>query len=156
MPVLRSWRQRSSAHTWFDAGRAPFPAGQAIDIRLGDGSVLCDCLLQFDGDIWWAGAGAGEKFIDPACTPVTHWRAHAESGPAHEPEVSLEAAGADADGHAFRLLVQQRMSLAFRAADEGMVASINGRSVEVPLGDDAYAATRRAVALADDPRRARA
>jgi len=104
---------------------------------------------------WWAGAGTGEKFIDPACTSVTHWRAHAESGPAHEPEVSLDAAGADADGHAFRLLVQQRMSLAFRAADEGMVASLNGRSVEVPLGDDDYAAVRRAVALADDPRRAR-
>ena len=34
-------------------------------LLLPDGSVLRECVPQHDGDWWWGGAGAGEKFIDP-------------------------------------------------------------------------------------------
>jgi hypothetical protein len=53
-----------------------YPQDKAIDILMGDGSILCAVLPQFDGDLWWEGSGTGEKFIDPKYANVTHWRIH--------------------------------------------------------------------------------
>ena len=68
-----------------------YPQGKAIDILMGDGSILCAVLPQFDGDLWWEGSGTGEKFIDPKYANVTHWRTHNErtSPPASKPWVGL-------------------------------------------------------------------
>ena len=55
-----------------------YPQSKAIDILMGDGSILCAVLPQFDGDLWWEGSGTGEKFIDPKYANVTHWRIHDE------------------------------------------------------------------------------
>jgi hypothetical protein len=55
-----------------------YPQAKAIDILMGDGSILCAVLPQFDGDLWWEGSGTGEKFIDPKYANVTHWRIHDE------------------------------------------------------------------------------
>ena len=45
-----------------------------VDLRLADGSVLCECAPQIDGDYWWRGPSGGDVFIDPRYAPVTHWR----------------------------------------------------------------------------------
>lgn len=68
-----------------------YPQAKAIDILMGDGSILCAVLPQFDGDLWWEGSGTGEKFIDPKYANVTHWRIHDErtSPPASKPWVGL-------------------------------------------------------------------
>lgn len=55
----------------------PYEPTDELDIMLGDGSILCAVLPQFDGDLWWGGDGTGEKFIDPKHANVTHWRLHA-------------------------------------------------------------------------------
>ena len=57
---------------------AKYPSLEKLDIRMGDGSILCDVWPQSDGDFWWAGSGTGEKFIDPKYANVTHWRIHAK------------------------------------------------------------------------------
>ena len=49
------------------------PTFDLVDLRLADGSVLCGCVPQSDGDYWWNGP-SGEVFIDPKYAPVTHWR----------------------------------------------------------------------------------
>ena len=49
------------------------PTFDPVDLRLSDGSVLCGCIPQLDGDYWWEGP-SGEVFIDPRYAPVTHWR----------------------------------------------------------------------------------
>lgn len=49
------------------------PTYAPVDLLLADGSVLCGCLPQSDGDYWWQGP-SGEVFIDPRYAPVTHWR----------------------------------------------------------------------------------
>ena len=49
------------------------PTFDLVDLRLADGSVLCGCVPQSDGDYWWDGP-SGEVFIDPKYAPVTHWR----------------------------------------------------------------------------------
>ena len=49
------------------------PTFDLVDLRLADGSVLCECLPQSDGDYWWEGP-SGEVFIDPKYAPVTNWR----------------------------------------------------------------------------------
>lgn len=49
------------------------PTFDPVDLRLADGSVLCGCVPQSDGDYWWEGP-SGEVFIDPRYAPVTHWR----------------------------------------------------------------------------------
>ena len=54
-------------------GYDPMPPGVEVDVLLPDGSILCGCLLQSDGDIWWGGAGTGEKFIDPVFVNI-QWR----------------------------------------------------------------------------------
>ncbi len=59
----------------------PYPPGGELDILMGDGSVLCAVLPQADGDLWWGGSGTGEKFIDPQCANVTHWRVHSDTAP---------------------------------------------------------------------------
>ena len=59
-------------HEFVSPDSEPFPAGDTIDIKLADGSVLRNCLLQSDGDIWWG--QLGNMFIDPAVTKVTGWR----------------------------------------------------------------------------------
>jgi hypothetical protein len=51
----------------------------ALRKRLADGSVLCGCVPQGDGDYWWEGP-SGEVFIDPRYAPVTHWRLAAAPG----------------------------------------------------------------------------
>jgi len=61
---------------WNDCSTNDFPPGVELDIKMGDGSVLCGVLLQSDGDLWWDGSGTGEKFIDPKYTSVIHWRIH--------------------------------------------------------------------------------
>ena len=49
------------------------PTFDLVDLRLADGSVLCGCVPQSDGDYWWEGP-SGEVFIDPKYASVTHWR----------------------------------------------------------------------------------
>lgn len=49
------------------------PTFDPVDLQLADGSVLCGCVPQSDGDYWWKGP-SGEVFIDPRYAPVTHWR----------------------------------------------------------------------------------
>ena len=49
------------------------PTFDLVDLRLADGSVLCECVPQSDGDYWWNGP-SGEVFIDPKYAPATHWR----------------------------------------------------------------------------------
>ena len=58
---------------------AKYPSLEKLDIRMGDGSILCDVWPQSDGDFWWAGSGTGEKFIDPKYADVTHWRVHSDT-----------------------------------------------------------------------------
>jgi len=60
---------------------ALYPQGERLDIRMGDGSILCNLLPQADGDLWWDGSGTGEKFIDPVYADVTHWRIHSNTAP---------------------------------------------------------------------------
>jgi hypothetical protein len=62
-----------------------YPQAKAIDILMGDGSILCAVLPQFDGDLWWEGSGTGEKFIDPKYANVTHWKIHADTTPPAAP-----------------------------------------------------------------------
>ena len=50
------------------------PTFDLVDLRLADGSVLCECVPQSDGDYWWRGPSGGEFFIDPRYAQVTHWR----------------------------------------------------------------------------------
>lgn len=45
-----------------------------VDLQLSDGSVLCGCVPQSDGDYWWEGPSGEEVFIDPKYASVTHWR----------------------------------------------------------------------------------
>ena len=49
------------------------PTFDPVDLQLSDGSVLCGCVPQADGDYWWEGP-SGEVFIDPKYANVTHWR----------------------------------------------------------------------------------
>lgn len=49
------------------------PTFDPVDLQLSDGSVLCGCVPQADGDYWWEGP-SGEVFIDPKYASVTHWR----------------------------------------------------------------------------------
>lgn len=58
-----------------------YPQGEMLDIRMGDGSILCNLLPQMDGDLWWESSGIGEKFIDPKYADVTHWRIHSDTTP---------------------------------------------------------------------------
>ena len=58
---------------------AKYPSLEKLDIRMGDGSILCDVWPQSDGDLWWEGSGTGEKFIDPKYADVTHWRVHSDT-----------------------------------------------------------------------------
>ena len=41
-------------------------AFEDLDILFSDGSVLMSVIPQVDGDFWWRGGGAGERFFDPA------------------------------------------------------------------------------------------
>ena len=61
--VPDGWKQIPEKHPTFDL----------VDLRLADGSVLCGCVPQSDGDYWWEGP-SGEVFIDPKYAPATHWR----------------------------------------------------------------------------------
>jgi hypothetical protein len=61
--VPEGWKPIPEEHQTFDL----------VDLRLADGSVLCGCVPQSDGDYWWEGP-SGEVFIDPKYAPVTHWR----------------------------------------------------------------------------------
>ena len=49
------------------------PTFDPVDLQLSDGSVLCGCVPQADGDYWWEGPSV-EVFIDPKYASVTHWR----------------------------------------------------------------------------------
>ena len=63
-PIIpEGWKPIPEKHPTFDI----------VDLRLADGSVLCECVPQSDGDYWWNGP-SGEVFIDPKYAPVTHWR----------------------------------------------------------------------------------
>lgn len=61
--VPDSWKLVPEKHPTFDP----------VDLQLSDGSVLCGCVPQADGDYWWEGP-SGEVFIDPKYASVTHWR----------------------------------------------------------------------------------
>lgn len=61
--IPEGWKPIPEKHPTFDL----------VDLRLADGSVLCGCVPQSDGDYWWEGP-SGEVFIDPKYAPVTHWR----------------------------------------------------------------------------------
>lgn len=56
------------------------PTFDPVDLQLSDGSVLCGCVPQSDGDYWWKGP-SGEVFIDPKYASVTHWRLAATPKP---------------------------------------------------------------------------
>ena len=71
-PSVPDWLPVPDKHPTFDP----------VDLQLADGSVLCGCVPQSDGDYWWEGP-SGEVFIDPRYAPVTHWRLAAA------PEVKL-------------------------------------------------------------------
>ena len=62
-PSVPDWLPVPDKHPTFDP----------VDLQLADGSVLCGCVPQSDGDYWWEGP-SGEVFIDPRYAPVTHWR----------------------------------------------------------------------------------
>ena len=63
-PIIpEGWKPIPEKHPTFDL----------VDLRLADGSVLCGCVPQSDGDYWWEGP-SGEVFIDPKYAPATHWR----------------------------------------------------------------------------------
>jgi hypothetical protein len=63
-PIIpEGWKPIPEKHPTFDL----------VDLRLADGSVLCGCVPQSDGDYWWKGP-SGEVFIDPKYASVTHWR----------------------------------------------------------------------------------
>ena len=63
-PIIpEGWKPIPEKHPTFDL----------VDLRLADGSVLCGCVPQADGDYWWNGP-SGEVFIDPKYANVTHWR----------------------------------------------------------------------------------
>jgi hypothetical protein len=66
-----------------------YPQGEMLDIRMGDGSILCNLLPQMDGDLWWESSGIGEKFIDPKYADVTHWRIHSDTTSQQRPWVDL-------------------------------------------------------------------
>ena len=61
--IPEGWKPIPEKHPTFDL----------VDLKLADGSVLCGCVPQSDGDYWWEGP-SGEVFIDPRYAPVTHWR----------------------------------------------------------------------------------
>lgn len=61
--IPEGWKPIPEKHPTFDL----------VDLRLADGSVLCGCVPQSDGDYWWEGP-SGEVFIDPKYAPATHWR----------------------------------------------------------------------------------
>lgn len=61
--IPEGWKPIPEKHPTFDL----------VDLRLADGSVLCGCVPQSDGDYWWEGP-SGEVFIDPRYAPATHWR----------------------------------------------------------------------------------
>jgi len=64
-PIIpEGWKPIPEKHPTFDL----------VDLRLADGSVLCGCVPQSDGDYWWEGPSGGDVFIDPRYAPVTHWR----------------------------------------------------------------------------------
>jgi hypothetical protein len=65
---------------------AKYPTLEKLDIRMGDGSILCNVWPQSDGDLWWEGSGTGEKFIDPKYANVTHWRVHSDTTPPQRTE----------------------------------------------------------------------
>jgi hypothetical protein len=67
--IPEGWKPIPEKHPTFDL----------VDLRLADGSVLCGCVPQSDGDYWWNGP-SGEVFIDPKYAPVTHWRLYALPG----------------------------------------------------------------------------
>jgi hypothetical protein len=69
---------------------AKYPTLEKLDIRMGDGSILCSLWPQSDGDLWWEGSGTGEKFIDPKYANVTHWRVHSDTNPPQRTWVGLE------------------------------------------------------------------
>ena len=68
---------------------AKYPSLEKLDIRMGDGSILCNVWPQSDGDFWWEGSGTGEKFIDPKYADVTHWRVHSDTTPPQREWVGL-------------------------------------------------------------------
>jgi hypothetical protein len=68
---------------------AKYPTLEKLDIRMGDGSILCNVWPQSDGDLWWEGSGTGEKFIDPKYANVTHWRVHSDTTPPQRTWVGL-------------------------------------------------------------------
>ena len=68
----RGWCMRDAAEGWAEPG--VFNLGATVDIMLADGSVLCGCIPQMDGDLWWDGAGTGERFIDPVYTGILKCR----------------------------------------------------------------------------------
>ena len=74
-----AWQERAAqpAPSVPDATWLPVPDKHPtfypVDLQLADGSVLCGCVPQIDGDYWWEGP-SGEVFIDPRYAPVTHWR----------------------------------------------------------------------------------
>ena len=53
------------------------PTFDPVDLQFSDGSILCGCVPQADGDYWWEGP-SGEVFIDPKYSNVTHWRPAAD------------------------------------------------------------------------------
>lgn len=65
--LVRAWLaaapQPPEASQWLPMGT--LPAYGVVDLLLPDGSTLMDCMPQRDGDIYWGGAGFGEKFLDP-------------------------------------------------------------------------------------------
>ena len=61
--IPEGWKPIPEKHPTFDL----------VDLRLADGSVLCECVPQSDGDYWWNGP-SGEVFINPKYAPATHWR----------------------------------------------------------------------------------
>jgi hypothetical protein len=85
-PCLKKLAQPVQEPVAWQTMEAKYPTLEKLDIRMGDGSILCSVWPQSDGDLWWEGSGTGEKFIDPKYANVTHWRVHSDTTPPQRTE----------------------------------------------------------------------
>ena len=54
-----------------DSGRSSMAFGDLDHFCFQTAPVLMSVIPQVDGDFWWRGGGAGERFFDPCVPEVT-------------------------------------------------------------------------------------
>lgn len=118
-------------------------------------------MSDFTGEVRFYTSRNDDEWIEFSAYFVQgHLRQLETISPVVEPQPAPEEAstkGADLAGaeasemlrhDPLHLVASRRLSLTYRARDEGMVVSVNDGRIEVPLGNDAYAATKHAIELA--------